>query len=421
MRLLHTTDLTLRTFYGFPPSYVILSHTWGDGAEVTLQELEAKGTSDKAGWAKIVNFCSLAKKKGYDWAWIDTCCIDKTSSAELQEAINSMYRYYRDSDLCIVHMADVPSKDGSPDWESTFKGSRWFQRGWTLQELLAPTDTEFWSADWTELLGTKGDLISLIQSATRISDRALSYFDPKAHYAVDILHWASSRQCTRKEDEAYALLGLLDINMPLLYGEGERAFVRLQQEVITGSDDESILAWSLPPREPLSLGSSLFAPSVSYFSIPARRTEEEEDAAVQDRYRCKQCNGAFRFEYLLKNHDMLCRYGAIEIPRPFVMGNRGLHVRRVLYLRQPKTRPEYFVLLNVSRDWAAENELLLRIVPMQDRKQMLSYPLHQDRLNYVLCDRTSLHSRQEFDSPFGSISVAEYELMILKSPPTQRS
>jgi hypothetical protein len=211
MRLLHTTTKQLRTCYQDFPPYAILSHTWGE-QEITLQELGVVTANDKAvdsikgksGWKKIEIFCEVARGKGFDYAWVDTCCIDKTSSAELQEAINSMFRYYRDSKLCIVYMGDVRPSSGGQNYaawkeqhlEREFKQSRWFQRGWTLQELLAPEHVEFYTGDWSECMGTKDTLMPLIRAATGISLKALKYFNPKVHYAVDILHWASKRQCT---------------------------------------------------------------------------------------------------------------------------------------------------------------------------------------------------------------------------------
>lgn len=160
------------------------------------------------GWAKVKSFCELARNRGYDYAWIDTCNIDKISSAELQEAINSMYRYYKESKLCIVYLADVMDRNRYRvgQFDVAFRSSRWFQIGWTLQELLAPNVVEFWSSSWNDLIGTKLTLRPVICSITGMHERALLDFNPKTRYAVDILHWASHRQCTRAEDEAYSLL-----------------------------------------------------------------------------------------------------------------------------------------------------------------------------------------------------------------------
>jgi hypothetical protein len=248
MRLLHTTDLTLHTYYSSPPKYAILSHTWLAEGECTFQDLENRQNLDKPGWIKIRSFCVLARWKGYDYVWIDTCCIDKTSSAELQEAINSMFAYYRDSDTCFVYLADVEDRsqyrDGHAFWEA-FVSSRWFTRAWTLQELLAPRDgdkVEFWSKHWWIMLGTRKGLAMMIARATDVPEKYLKHHGGRFPFAMEIMQWASSRECTREEDHAYSLLGLLNVNMPLLYGEGSNAFKCLQQEILTTSDDESILA-----------------------------------------------------------------------------------------------------------------------------------------------------------------------------------
>ena len=132
MRLLHARNLTLREFLGATaPPYAILSHTWG-AEEISLQQMQAGKASEKTvAYAKLLGTCQQALKDGYEWVWIDTCNIDKTSSAELQEAINSMYSWYHNSAVCYVYMADVPNqRDG---WDTAFEKSRWWTRVWTLR------------------------------------------------------------------------------------------------------------------------------------------------------------------------------------------------------------------------------------------------------------------------------------------------
>ncbi|RAL00174.1 ankyrin [Aspergillus ibericus CBS 121593] len=237
------------------PSYAILSHTWGE-EEVTLQEMEEtyaikKGllgkmskvhygednAAKKKGYAKIAMTCTTAKRHGWKYAWVDTCCIDKTSSAELSEAINSMYRWYQKAQVCYVFLADVVSLDD-------FASSRWFTRGWTLQELIAPTEILFYNKYW-KILGTKQGLWQRIEDRTQISPLVL--LGPEGLEEITIaqrMSWAANRSTTRSEDRAYSLLGLFDINMPLLYGEGEKAFIRLQEELMKAYDDPSILVWA---------------------------------------------------------------------------------------------------------------------------------------------------------------------------------
>ena len=247
MRLLHTASITLYSFDGDDniPRYVILSHTWGD-AEVSFQDLLTKTTSelDKLeGYSKIRSCCALAARQGYDYVWIDTCCIDKTSSAELSEAINSMYRWYHEARDCYAYLADVRTIDLGPsflDGGREFRESKWFTRGWTLQELLAPKRLTIYGSDWQEL-GSRSKLQSQISRITGIQTKHM--FDINNANVAQKMSWASKRKTRRVEDIAYSLMGIFDVNMPLLYGEGTKAFMRLQHEIVKISDDESIFAW----------------------------------------------------------------------------------------------------------------------------------------------------------------------------------
>src|SRR3954469_18826418 len=173
MRLLDTSTLKLISFVGDTvPPYVILSHTWGDD-EISLQELEGvEFKPETAGFEKIKMCCELARRDGFEYAWIDTCCIDKKNSTELSEAINSMYRWYRDAEVCYVFLADVSAGDDLTRTSSTFRMSRWFTRGWTLQELIAPSGVIFYGREWTEL-GTKSSLKALISDVSSIHLKAL--------------------------------------------------------------------------------------------------------------------------------------------------------------------------------------------------------------------------------------------------------
>ncbi|KAL7972789.1 HET protein [Trichoderma sp. SZMC 28014] len=215
------------------PQYAILSHRWGND-EPTLQDVE-RGATAKEGFKKVQQSCDKAKRDGIDYIWIDTCCIDKTSSQELSEAINSMYLWYFKAHRCYAYLADVPSK--------AFGESEWFTRGWTLQELLAPADLVFLDTDWISL-GTKEDLRIEVSSCTGIPVDILSGDeDLEACSIAQRMSWAAKRSTRRVEDLAYCLLGIFGINMPLLYGEGERAFTRLQEEIMRISDDHSLFAW----------------------------------------------------------------------------------------------------------------------------------------------------------------------------------
>ncbi|THV00330.1 hypothetical protein K435DRAFT_934148 [Dendrothele bispora CBS 962.96] len=246
MRLINTTTLQVVEFLSIDvPPYAILSHTWGN-EEVTFRDMMLRFTEDlaveastrieqKAGFIKIQKSCELAKRKGFGYIWNDTCCIDKESSAELSEAINSMYRHYGNSGVCYAYLVDV----------SRERLSRWFTRGWTLQELLAPSEVVFYDKDWRKI-GTRTRLANLISVITRIPTSVLmGDQDLKSCSIAQRMSWAAERRTTRAEDIAYCLMGIFGVGMPTLYGEGAiRAFIRLQEEIIKyNTDDGTIFAW----------------------------------------------------------------------------------------------------------------------------------------------------------------------------------
>jgi tetratricopeptide (TPR) repeat protein len=232
MRLLHAREdgkFSLAEYLGEQiPPYAILSHTWGeDHEEVSFKDLtESKGT-EKTGYKKL-QFCGTqAAKDGLEFFWIDTCCIDKSSSAELTEAINSMFRWYSDAAMCYVYLSDVSTGN-----QPSLHTSRWFTRGWTLQELLAPATVEFFSAEGN-LLGDKVSMMDQICNITRIPAAALQGdLDPNTFTVDERLSWAENRITKRSEDAAYSLLGLFGVHLPLIYGEGRaNAFLRLRREM----------------------------------------------------------------------------------------------------------------------------------------------------------------------------------------------
>lgn len=244
MHLLHTRTSELREFHGDEiPAYAILSHVWGEG-EVTYQDMQASRfqAAKKAGFSKISQTCRKALEESLEYAWVDTCCIDKSSSAELTEAINSMFRWYQEAKTCYVYLADVPARENTEVFERAFASSRWFTRGWTLQELLAPRNVCFYSSDWT-FLGTKMDLCDQISKITTINPPFLRGANVQHASVAKRMSWVSERKTARVEDISYCLLGIFGVHMPMLYGEGENAFRRLQEEVIKVSNDQSLFAW----------------------------------------------------------------------------------------------------------------------------------------------------------------------------------
>ena len=243
MHLLQSSSLELKDFPANQvPPYAILSHTWGEN-EVLFTDVQEGKAEGKPGYEKIQQSCKRAAADGYEHVWVDTCCIDKRSSAELSEAINSMYNWYRRAGVCYAYLADVSSDDDCEGVNSDFARSRWFKRGWTLQELIAPANLIFMSRDWIEI----GSKLSL-----RIQSAHITGIDPyildgqvglDAASVAQRMSWASYRETTRKEDVAYCLMGLFGVNMPLLYGEEDEAFIRLQEEILKNSDDHSLFAW----------------------------------------------------------------------------------------------------------------------------------------------------------------------------------
>jgi hypothetical protein len=220
------------------PPYAILSHTWTDDDEVTFHDIKNRTGTSKKGYNKI-RFCAQqAKRDGLRYFWVDTCCIDKSNQVALQDAINSMFRWYQNAKECYVYLSDVSTnkrkiceESSMHTWETAFRHSRWFSRGWTLQELLAPRLVTFFSCEGNKL-GNKITLERQIYEVTGIAIRALQG-TPLCEFSVEErFSWTSSRHTTYKEDKAYSLFGMFDICMPLLYGEGEeKAFRRLRAEI----------------------------------------------------------------------------------------------------------------------------------------------------------------------------------------------
>ncbi|KAJ8106602.1 hypothetical protein OPT61_g9427 [Boeremia exigua] len=300
MLLINATTRRLEQFSNertLPP-YAILSHTWGD-AEVTQQQyLSALAsfqshktlTQGSPCFVKIDKSCLQACADGLAYVWIDACCIDRTSSAELSEAINCMYRWYQLARVCYVFLEDVempasgvcvrdPLLGPEDSLQEQLAHARWFTRGWTLQELLAPRHNHFYDKNW-QCLGTKETLQPVLASITGIDAAYLAGEDLREASVAKRMSWAARRVTTKVEDVAYCLIGIFDVNMPLLYGEGKKAFVRLQEEIFRETDDLSLFAWqpkgvivSTPPQDLDTVspkdGISIFAQHPSEFASTA--------------------------------------------------------------------------------------------------------------------------------------------------------
>jgi hypothetical protein len=237
MRLLQSSDdgtfsLTEEYFRNVPP-YAILSHRWYEATdEVTLADIMNGTGRNKRGYSKLTFCAHWAASQGLKYFWVDTCCIDKTNSVELQEAINSMFRWYSRAKGCCVYMSDVRLVHNEATDLQAFRNSAWFTRGWTLQELIAPPSVTFFDQRGQHI-GNRCSLLTELVSITGIPKNVLASESLLKYRTIkDRLSWASGRITTREEDEAYCLLGIVGVHMPLLYGEGlENARRRLDREI----------------------------------------------------------------------------------------------------------------------------------------------------------------------------------------------
>lgn len=267
--------------------YIILSHVWQDveqpHEDVLRLERLVVAADDPRLSVKIRECYRLARAYGFGWFWVDAPCIDSKNSAELSEAIRSMYHWYAGASICFAHLPDVPSHDPIRDPGSAFRRSIYFRRGWTLQELIAPRRVIFLSSDWT-VLGEKDELADLLEEITGIDQDVLTFRRHVADISVSCrLSWASRRETRRVEDQAYCLMGLFDIHMPVLYGEGDKAFLRLQQTILAQICDHTLFAWGAVSDIFPTLGATdvaegslpysttpLFAPSPAVFAKSSR-------------------------------------------------------------------------------------------------------------------------------------------------------
>jgi hypothetical protein len=305
MRLINVATLQLSEFWGDDiPPYAILSHRWGQ-EEVSFEQLSLSLTLAEGmkGFQKIRYCAAQAKTEGLNWCWVDTCCIDKRSSSELSEAINSMFQWYRNAEYCYVYLDDIfPS--------TAIIESKWFSRGWTLQELIAPKRLTFYCVSWT-CMGDRSRFSQDIFLLCGIDRDILNGEVPISRASIaQRMRWAANRKTTRIEDIAYCLMGIFDVNMPLLYGEGRRAFTRLQEEIIKRSVDQSIFCWT-----------DQSATRTTLRGLLARSPDEFHD--------CQDIKPI--------------QIGLVE---PFTVTNKGLHISLPIEPTEPGiNRLEYFAIL----------------------------------------------------------------------------
>jgi hypothetical protein len=362
MRLLHTSSFTIDDFTDVHrPPYAILSHTWSS-REVTFADLAGSSSAalEHPAWPKISNAAARAKADGFDWIWVDSCCIDKASSAELSEAINSMFRWYGEAEVCYIFLVDY---DGLKEGKAQARGAggldferlakcRWFTRGWTLQELIAPSSRVFLNANWEEIgrldldIGKKLDaaetaLLDALTKITRIPKKVLVLSSTRGFSVAQKMSWASQRTTTRLEDMAYSLLGILGVNMPLLYGEGEKAFIRLQEEVLKKSVDHSLFAWT-------------------------------DERASRSTYRGLLARSPAEFESCGDVHFV---YGKAE---PYAMTNKGLHMKLPM---EPVAgvESEFLAYLNTSL-MSFQTRVCLRLAKLDDNGHYARVDANERRL-----------------------------------------
>ncbi|KAG1908047.1 uncharacterized protein F5891DRAFT_1169157 [Suillus fuscotomentosus] len=286
---------------------VLLSHRWEE-TEALLHHIQDKNVRELKGLggiAKLQSFCQIARDAGYFWAWMDTCCIDKSNNVELQESVNSMFVWYRHSALTIVYLSDVPpsSQPGA------LARSVWNERGWTFQEFVAPKVVRFYQKDWSLYLDDRSPnhkespaIMEELESATGIDPQALISFCPGMRDTREKLQWASKRVTTVQEDIAYSLFGIFDIHLPVIYGERKQsALGRLLQEIVSRSGDITSLDWVGQSSE---FNSCLPASITSYATPPcslSSLSEDEIQIAVSSLQNIVAVDSASKLYDLLEN------------------------------------------------------------------------------------------------------------------------
>ncbi|KAH9884786.1 heterokaryon incompatibility protein-domain-containing protein [Cubamyces lactineus] len=316
--------------------YAILSHVWtqGPGGEQSFQDVQSihdaarRSLLDSTPDAvpdddprllkllrnqlspKIRNCCDFTRLKGFEFVWIDSCCIDKAHSAELSEAIDSMFDWYSDATVCYVFLDDVPETEDPKAQKSCFRASRWFQRGWTLQELLAPRHNVFLSKNW-RVIGTKTSLATVIETVTGIDADILLRRRPLRSASVARrMSWAAHRETTYVEDEAYCLMGIFGVRIPVIYGEGLHAFVRLHEEIMKRIPDQTLFAWGyMCPLNPLA---------AERVSSHLEEVPPDHHRASKAAYLCASRAIDFRFSsgFTPLSHDTLTSTLGTPIPEP---------------------------------------------------------------------------------------------------------
>ncbi|KAF8546038.1 hypothetical protein OG21DRAFT_1428033, partial [Imleria badia] len=229
--------------------YVMFSHRWEYGEPLfrKVQNISIYGLESSPPNIKLQKFCKLIRSLGFQWVWSDTCCIDKKDNVVLQESLVAMFTWYRGSSLTIVYLRGVRSHSQQP---GALRKSIWNTRAWTYQEYVAAQTVQFYTEDWEPYLGLamfnhkeSPAIVTEMEQASGVSAQELAVLRPGLERVREKLFLASMRQTTLVEDTAYSLLGIFNVAIPVIYGEGDRAVGRLLEHILTGSGDVTILAW----------------------------------------------------------------------------------------------------------------------------------------------------------------------------------
>jgi hypothetical protein len=299
--------------------YVMLSHKWEDNEplyqdviHIAVYDLDKSPTRDK-----LQMFCKIVRDAGFDWAWSDTCCINKSDHFVLQEALVAMFKWYQGSAMMIVFLRGVRSASQL----GALARSIWNTRAWTLQEYVAAKVIHFYTEDWTLYMNLdipnhkeSPAIISEMEEATRVSAQTLMVLRPGSDDIREKLCLAARRETTIVEDAAYSLLGIFSMSLPVVYGEGDHALGRLLSQLLTSSGDMSILAWT---GKSGSFNSCLPAHitvfdelATSHLPLPIQDAEMERMITTSD-------SSSFDLDMAVRLYDRLN-----ELPAPWFAASR---------------------------------------------------------------------------------------------------
>ena len=380
------------------PEYAILSHTW-DEEEILFADVmrNPQNASLMKGFRKIEKAAERARLDGHTYIWIDTCCIRKESSAELQEAINSMYIWYERAVVCYAYLFDVhhlalegEKEQEEEGFETALQRSKWFTRGWCLQELLAPRIVVFFSSKWTKI-GTKASMAKLIASITSIDvDYLTGLKSIRSASVAKKMSWAAHRQTRRIEDTAYCLMGIFSVNMTMLYGEGSKAFLRLQKRIWKQYEDQSLFMWFDPRMDP-NTPHGLLADSPAVFATTGHCYPFEN---IEDKSPLEMTSKGVRVYLRVKYSGKSCYEAALNcppalFPRHVTGNNTSIYLRKLDWGVGQFVRVQCNYLGHLRAD---EGSLQTVFIPQQ---------IHERNIEHILYPRHTVQFRKNFQAVSG--------------------